>query len=331
MDVILADKDRKELRFLEESDVDIDIGDTNDFEISFSVERWSGDIRTGCFVYIPETEFGGIVGELASSTAENKIYVRGDTWRGLMKKKVIEPAAGEDYKKVSGELNTAIKSLIQEAKMDSLFEVAEDDTGITIENYQFERYCTLLDGIETMLSSKGYRLEIRYVQQNLPAVGCVKLRAVPALDHSSTTEFSQDNNMEFTVSDYKRGINHLICLGKGELKDRIVRHLYVQKDSTIGNTPYYSGCEERTDIYESERSEERELIENGKEHLRGLMDKKEFQVNLREDVELDLQIGDMISGRDYITGISVKKPIIGKILSIQNGKEKMEYKIEGDD
>lgn len=331
MDLILADKNRKEIRLLQEADADIDIGDTNDFQFTFSVDHWMGDIQTGCYAYIPGTEFGGPVGELMSSTAENRIYICGDTWRGMLAKKIIEPPAGQDYKTVSGELNTVIASLVQDAKISNLISVPEEDTGITVSNFRFDRYCTLLAGIEKMLSGKGYRLEITYVQQNVPKIGYVSLKAVPAVDYSGTTEISQDNNLDFTVTDYKRGINHLICLGKGDLKDRLVRHLYVQQDSTIGTAPYYVGLDERTSVYDSEGAEEQELIENGIERLRELMDKKSFQANIRDDVEMDMQLGDTISGRDYITGISVKKPIIGKILTIQNGEEKMEYKIEGDD
>lgn len=331
MDLILADKNRKEIRVFQEVDADIDLGDTNDFELTASVDDWSGDIQIGCYAYIPGTEFGGAIGELASSTAENQIYVRGDCWRGILEKKIIEPPAGQDYKTASGELNEIINNLVVDAGISDLFSVSEEDTGIAVNNFQFDRYCTLLAGIEKMLSSKGYRLEIAYIQRNTPEIGYVRLRAVPIVDYSNTKEISQDNNLDFTATDYKRGINHLICLGKGDLKDRIVRHLYVQKDGSIGTTKFYTGLDERTAIYDYGSAEEQELVENGTEKLKEIMDKKSFQANIREDVELDMQIGDTISGRDYITGISVKKPIIGKILTIQNGEEKMEYKIEGDD
>ena len=41
--------------------------------------------------------------------------------------------------------------------------------------------------------------------------------------------------------------------------------------------------------------------------------------------------GDIVGGRDYITGIVVKKPITKKILNIKDGTCKTEYKIEGGD
>lgn len=330
MDLILADKNRKEIRVLQEMDVDIDLGDTNDFELVASVDDWSGDIQMGCYIYIPDTEFGGMIGELESSTAENQIYVRGDCWRGILARKIIEPSSGQDYKTVSGELNEIINNLVVDAGINDLFSVSEEDTEVSV-TFQFDRYCTLLAGVEKMLASKGYRLEIAYIQRNVPEIGYVRLSAVPIVDYSNTKEISQDNNLDFVATDYKRGINHLICLGKGDLKDRLVRHLYVQKDGAIGTAKYYSGLNERTATYDYGSAEEQELVESGTEKLKELMDKKSFKANIRDDVELDMQLGDTISGRDYITGISVKKPIIGKILTIQNGEEKMEYKIEGDD
>lgn len=38
----------------------------------------------------------------------------------------------------------------------------------------------------------------------------------------------------------------------------------------------------------------------------------------------------IVGGRDYLTGISMKKPIGRKIWTISSGKEKVEYKLEGD-
>lgn len=54
--------------------------------------------------------------------------------------------------------------------------------------------------------------------------------AVPITDWSDTLEYSQDGHMDFSTRDYRRGNKHLICAGKGDGADRLVVHLYVQKD-----------------------------------------------------------------------------------------------------
>lgn len=49
-----------------------------------------------------------------------------------------------------------------------------------------------------------------------------------------------------------------------------------------------------------------------------------------EKLEGNIDLGDIIGGRDYLTGISVKKPISRKIWTVAEGKEKIEYKLEGE-
>ena len=47
--------------------------------------------------------------------------------------------------------------------------------------------------------------------------------------------------------------------------------------------------------------------------------------------DIDLEMGDIIGGREQVTGTSVVKPIIGKILKIKDGRAEIEYKIKGDE
>ena len=44
----------------------------------------------------------------------------------------------------------------------------------------------------------------------------------------------------------------------------------------------------------------------------------------------NLELGDIVSGRDHITGLYVVKPVIQKILKISTGKERIDYKLKGD-
>ena len=326
--VELANKNREEIRSADELEGDFAVGDENNFEMISSVDDWTGDIDFGSYLYIPNTEFGGIVTEIESSTGQNQISVRGSTWRGMLAKKIIEPKPGEDYRIVSGSVEDVVRELVIECGLDSLFSVptTEDETEI---KFKFDRYCTLLDGLEKMLSSIGYRLDIRYIKTRWDAY--VRIQPVSATEFSDETEFSQDGKLVFTAQNNKGGINHLICLGKGELKDRLVKHLYVQKDGSIGDVPYYTGIEERTDKYDYSSGEELELTEKGTERLQELMNSKKFNVDIDDDIETNMQIGDIVGGRDYITGIAAKKPITKKILNIKDGTCKTEYKIEGDD
>ena len=131
-----------------------------------------------------------------------------------------------------------------------------------------------------------------------------------------------------TIRDYRRGINHLICLGKGELTERLVLHLYVQSDGSIGSEKCYTGIDERTAVYEySGADDENTLRENGEKRLKDLMDYQELKMTA-DDV--DLEIGDVVAGRDRNTGSYLKKPIIGKILKVNGLSEKVSYSVEGE-
>lgn len=103
--------------------------------------------------------------------------------------------------------------------------------------------------------------------------------------------------------------------------------LVYQKDGSIGKTQYYKGLEERTDVYDYSSADVAELEEGGEKRLKELADYKEFDMNIEK---ANLELGDIVSGRDHITGLYVVKPVIQKILKISTGKERIDYKLKGD-
>lgn len=307
----------------------MDIGDTNDFEIRMSLKIWKKScIDYDMRIFIPDTEFGGIIGDRETRTASEEIIWTGDAWRGLLNMEVIEPPAGQDYLIVSGELHEIIRNLVGN-RFDDLFVVSSTDTEVELSSYQFERNCTLLYGIEKMLNSVGYRIDIKYKQNDAGAPGYVLLQAVQATNYSEQTEFSQDGKVHFSVRDNRRGTNHLICLGKGELKDRTVLHLYVQKDGSIGKTQYFTGLAHRAAVYDYSSAEDvKELETGGIKRLKELMSYRECKVSVDD---IDLEVGDIISGRDYETGMVVQEPIAQKILNIDAKQTTVRYKVKGDE
>ena len=329
MELILADENLKDIERIQDADADIDIGGNNDMEIKVPRGSWTPEMNLSKIIYIPGTEYGGIVRILKTDTTLDYIALGGRTWRGKLEKKIIVPPAGQDYKKVSGELNQVLAGLI-EGQFGTYFVVSQDDTGVAVNNYQFERYCTTLFGVEKMLKSVGHRLQIKYVQMEKGAPGYVELGAVPIKDYSDEIELSQDSRLNFTFEDNRDGINHLVCLGKGELQDRQVIDLYVQKNGSIGTTPYYTGIDENAEVYEDTSSEAAELQEKGVEKLRELMNKTTFNMDV-ESLGIEVAIGDIVGGRDYLTGMYAKKPIKKKVYTIQGGESSIEYSIEGDD
>lgn len=321
MELILANASGEEIRVLEDCECDFDLGSTNDFELRFDRSDWKGDIEDGFLIYAPGTEYGGVVKRIGSVTLENVIKIGGYTWRGRLQKKVIEPPSGQAYLKVSGDLNTVIGNLI-DSEFDGLIVANSESAGVSVSNYQFNRYCTLLDGLAAMCASKGYRLEIAYDS----ADACCYVGAVPAVDYSAVIELSDDSGLNFTTSTIKDGINHLICLGSGELEERLVVHLYVQQDGTIGDTQYYTGLDELADVYDFSQAEETELRQGGEDYLKNITNEDSFSAEVSH-LDFNVAVGDIIGGRDYITGDYCKAPITGKIYKYESGEESISYTI----
>lgn len=321
MDLILATADGQEERVLEEN-LDLDIGKTNDFVLSASYGTWLGDIQIGKRIYIPGTEYGGIIKYIRSATNTGNIEVKGFTWRGYLDKRIIVPPAGSDYYIANGELNSVIRALVDIPG----FVVPQINTGVTV-NYRFGRYVTVAQGLQAMLQTVGYRLDIKYIQTQTG--GYVQVQAVRAGNYGDSVEYSQDSMIDFASTDNQMGVNHLICLGKGELKDRLVIHLYTDKDGNISTTKTITGMDEIVATFENSGAESDTLTDTGKKRLKELRSNKSFTASIK-DVEQELFLGDTVSGVDYITGNSVTKPIADKIVKRTSGVISIDYKIEGE-
>lgn len=328
--LILADQNLRDIKPVMDAGTDFAVGaDENDYEIKIRRDRWDERYAYGNIFYIKNTEFGGIIGRKKANTAEDTISLYGRTWRGMLDKKIIRPPSGQDYRKVSGELNMVLNTIVTE-QFGDYFVVSQNDTGVSVTNYQFDRYCTLSAGIVKMLKSVGYKLHIEYIQQERGQPGYVELSAVQIVDYSERIELSQDSRLNFVFDETKNGVNHLICLGKGELQERQVVDLYVGKSGSIGKTQYYTGIQEVAETYEDTSSESDELEEKGREKLQELMNSTSFSMDV-ESLGMEVEIGDIIGGRDYVTGMYAAKPIAKKIYKVSGGTASLEYEIEGDD
>lgn len=329
--VILTTPEGNELEVINFSKFDVDLNDEKNFELRMPADSSENSIEIKGRLFVPGTEIGGIIGGTKSETLTGEVVLTGRTWRGVLEKKIIKPPAGQAYKTVTGELNDVLRSLISEHELTALFCVPQKNTDVNLNGYQFDRYPTLLSGINKMLENVGYRLKIQYVQRERGLPGYVQIEAVEISDMSETIELSQDSRLDFTLTTKKDGVNHLVCLGKGELEERTVIDLYVQQNGRFGYAQYYFGVDEITEVYEDVSADtEDELVERGKERLSELTNSQSFEMGLTR-LSIDVDIGDIIGGRDYVTGMSLAKPVINKIYTEENGTVKIEYKLKGDD
>lgn len=131
--------------------------------------------------------------------------------------------------------------------------------------------------------------------------------------------------MPLTYTDNQMGINHLVCMGSGQLQNRIRVDLYADNRGRISTTKYYTGFKERTAYYDYSSAESvSSLTSYGKKRLKELMSGQSLQV---DSVSVENEVGDLISG--YVNKTSVTVPIERKVLSVNGGIYKTTYRLKG--
>lgn len=332
--VIVADRYGIEDRTAIFTSYDMEIGDEdNSFEIMIKRQEYQ-KVRAWDRIYIPGTEYGGFCRRWETDTKLGTITVGGLTWRGMLKHKIIQPASGQDYATDTGELNAIIKRRIEEAFPLDPYNVyairpfvgTTVSTGVSITyTYMYERYCTLLDGLTKLLKSVNYRLKIEYDQIQRAVV----VSAVPITDYSSNVDFSSDMQVNYHVKEVQDGINHLICLGSGELRNRTVVHLWMDNNGEIDDPNYQtatSGYEnEVAAVYDYAGAERQDLINSGVSRLREEAELSKYEIAISGG--MDIAIGDIVGGRDYLSGLYLKAPVAGKIIRWEKGFRTIEYRI----
>lgn len=321
-EIIIADAAGVELRSMLFSSYDFEVGDEeNSFQITILRSEWN-PVTIGSRMYIPGTEFGGIYRSLETNTQEGTISTGGLTWRGMLKTRILEPPAGQDYAKDNGELNAIIKARV-EAAFPNMFTGVTISTGVSV-NYQYNRYVSLYDGLKAMLKSKGYRLDIAYDQ----TLAKVVVQALPIVDYSDNIEYSSDMRTNYIITMNGTGVNHLICLGSGELKNRTVVNLYCDANGNISRTQTFTNENEIAAVYDYAGAALNDLIQSGTEQLKTLRSINTFQIDL--ETSDDIAVGDIVGGRDYVSGMSMKAPVSGKIARWNSGTHKIEYTLSDD-
>lgn len=228
MDLIYADENRIDQGVMGAYELDMAYGsDENNF--TCTIDRESHCCTEGFFLYVEGEEYGGIIDKVKVNTEKDEITYSGRTWHGILKKKIICPEDGQDYAVFDGEANTVLQTIIDMIDLGELFEVSAADTGIQIQAFQMDRYIDAYTGICKMLKDADAKLHIAW--ENKKVVLSAQLRQ----DYSQDEEFNTAQ-VDFTIEKNYRPVNHIICLGQGDLKDRAVIHIFC--DENGGIQPY---------------------------------------------------------------------------------------------
>lgn len=257
MDLIYTDKNRKDIDVLSDYELDEAFGkNENNFSLKISLSEHC--MEPGCVIYAENTEYGGIIDTLNPNTKDSTLTYKGRTWHGILNSKVLEPDAGEDYLILSGEANSVLKEIITRLKLNDVFSVSEEDSGIEIIHYQCSRYPCAYDEIRKMLYEFMGKLTINCRMQT------VLLSVSPLYDYSADEEWDA-NQLDFTIEKNYHPVNHLICLGGGDLKDRHVIHLFTDENGGIQPYSFYDNPYQDADYILDKRNqilkEQEEVVE----------------------------------------------------------------------
>lgn len=329
MDFTVTDTEGREKGFLEHCGVEIVLGTDNDFEIKIQSSLYDADKHSkNCRFFCPDTEYGGLIRSPHPVTSENIVKLTGPTWRGLLNQRAINPVKNT-YVYLDGEANSLLSGYIRKLGLSEIFSVSSEDSGIVFHNYKVPLQTMLLDAFNGALEELDARIEIRYIQGSANDKGYVLLRAVPITDHSENIELSEDGSVKLDILDYKNGVNHLICLGKGELQDRLQVDLYAWPDGSIRKVQNYTGMDLVEQYYENTSVDSAgELEKEGRKKFEDIKDYKQLKISVSDT---DLELGDIVGGRERITGIYMAAPVVRKIIDVSGkGRVNIEYKLKGE-
>lgn len=296
-DIVYTDQNWVEQGFVQRYWLDLAYGnDENDFElvvpIDFAIERDS-------LVYVDGTGWGGIVRSNNPSTtgSEPLNAIKGSTWQGILAESFLVPDDGESHVSVSGDANAAMRSVLSRQGLDRMFSVDPDPSGFSV-SYSFDRFTDVYSGFRKMLSRSGAKLVIGKNPGGKPTLSAVGI--VSYIDEESSGRFA------YEIAD-DVPFNHLIAVGKGEMEERDVVHLYADADGNVSETQTIFFPRERQYLYELSNADHDDLVQQAREKLDELQNVRTCELRLPDGESFE--VGDIVGVVDEEAGVSIASDV----------------------
>lgn len=321
VDLIITDSKHVDVRSAVDYTLDCAWGkEENDFEL---VVSGASTIDAGAYIYIDGSECGGVVDAMEDqlTAGVSTLTYSGRTWHGVLANKILEPDRGRDYLTVSGTASTVIGSLISRVGLDGVFDAVDSPTAgaQTIKSYRFDRYTDCYTGLRKMCEANGLKLRLAY------ASGRVNIWAEPVAHYGDSID---SDLIDFDATRTWRKPNHLIGLGKGDLAARVVVHWYADAKGNVSQSQSLKGVDEITQVYDYSNAETAELNQKTREKLQELQSEGDVKVTVRDDANVVFDVGDTVTARDNLTGITVNASITKKIVKVSGGVMSVDYEAE---
>lgn len=313
MVIVIADKTGKPLRELADYDLEVAFGDDEN-SITITTDADVMAPKDG-YAYIDGTEYGGTIDQIESDTSSKELSGKGRSWHGILAGKRLVPSSGSSHVTVSGQISSVLQQIIEMLDLDNLFEApAAESDSVSVSNYQFERFVDAYTGLKALCTAYSLKLTMRCVG------GKVLLGAKVVVDYGSKVD---SDLLDFGLTVISRCTNHLICGGTGENENRAIVHFYADNEGNVSHTQSLFGIDEIEGFYDYSNADEEKLEEDGKKKLEELQTTGEVEVSVHDDI--DINIGDIVTGRDNNTGMVVSAPITKKIVKVSKGVASFSY------
>lgn len=312
-DIVYTDEAGEDVGMIDAAEGDFSVGEENTWQLAVSD---SYPMSRGCYVYIDETEFGGVVDAIETESRGGTLTVSGRTWHGILASRVVCPPTGEGHAILSGDANACIAEALELCGAGEPFAAAGDESGVEVTGYTMPRYCDAYTGIAGMLASAGAYLSVTFRR------GECTLAAAPV---EPASVYSEDIGLTLKR---QRAVNHLVCLGSGELAARDVVHLYADEQGRVSREQSIFGSAHVAEVYElSNAADETELVEMGTEQLASLQSPDTAEVD--GELSGDYRIGQTVTARDERRGAVAEQVVTQLIARVSGRSVTVESKVGG--
>lgn len=316
--LVVTDANHVDSMMVEDYSLDCAWGkDENDFELT--VDKL---IPQGAFVYLEESECGGIVDALRDQLerGDSTLTYSGRTWHGMLENKILAPDSGQDYLTVSGNASTILGALLSRVSLTPLFKAVVPPSGdVSIKSYQFERYVDAYTGVCAMAKANGLKLKVAY-------------RSGPCRNMAGDGRRLRERHRLRPVG--LRRIAHVAQaephdrLGQGRVEEPHRQPLVCGCGGNVSQTQSLRGVDEITQVYDYSSAETAELNQKTREKLQDLQSEGDVRVTVRDDANVVFDVGDTVTARDNLTGITVNATISKKIVKVSGGVMSVDYEAE---
>lgn len=318
VDVIFADSSLKP--YGSSSDVTLDWAEgasENDFELS--VNDLTPTI--GDWFWIDGTGIGGHISDrkVTVSGGVSASTWSGPTWTGMLSDKILTPDSGKDYITLTGDVSTVVQQLVNRSKLNGVLTVKAGESNPHISyTFQDPRFPDAYTALTRLLASVGMK----------PVFTCSDNRILLSPEHVNTVSNAVNSDIvDFTVETANRRTNHLIGLGKGDLKNRVIAHWYADKDGNVSQKQSLFGADEVTETYECSNADTDELNQKTRDKLVQAQSGGSVDVDLDDGTDIAIKVGDRVVAADMQSGVSVAAKVTKRIAKISNGVLTITYEV----